>query len=275
MQARIICRPFVSFILVLFLCPNVFTQSDDDSYKAERSQAVALFRENKHLEAVPLFEDLAKRNPEDAGVLEGLGACLIDKSATIADQDFAAKERVRARTLLLKAQQLGDNSNLVQTLLQVTPENGVVTYGDSVPERRCVPGKQHLRSVTFLRPSRTTPRYLNSSLRIIPRLFLSGILISQTEEFDLAGEWYERTVKIDPNRETAYRYHADMLTKNGDAEGARTKAIQAVVAEPYNPITWRGLQQWAKANRVGSRSNAHQCTRWAFVNGRWANQFHC
>jgi hypothetical protein len=42
----------------------------------------------------------------------------------------------------------------------------------------------------------------------------------------------------------------DMLTKNGEMDKARTKAIQAVVAEPYNPITWRGLQTWANANKV-------------------------
>jgi hypothetical protein len=41
-----------------------------------------------------------------------------------------------------------------------------------------------------------------------------------------------------------------MLTKNGDLNKARTKAIQAVVAEPYNPITWRGLQQWATAAKL-------------------------
>ena len=36
-------------------------------------------------------------------------------------------------------------------------------------------------------------------------------------------------------------------------EKARTKAIQAVVAEPYNPITWRALDYWAKGNHLQLR----------------------
>jgi hypothetical protein len=56
--------------------------------------------------------------------------------------------------------------------------------------------------------------------------------------------------RSDPNYETPYRYYADMLTKSGDMEGARVKAIQSVVAEPYNPVTWRALEQWANSNHV-------------------------
>ena len=41
-----------------------------------------------------------------------------------------------------------------------------------------------------------------------------------------------------------------MLLKNGEIEKSRTTFIQAVVAEPYNPITWRALQAWAAANKL-------------------------
>src|SRR6266404_6707627 len=41
-----------------------------------------------------------------------------------------------------------------------------------------------------------------------------------------------------------------MLIKNGEMEKARTRAIQAVVAAPYNGVTWRGLQAWAQVNHV-------------------------
>jgi hypothetical protein len=42
-------------------------------------------------------------------------------------------------------------------------------------------------------------------------------------------------------------------TSKADMEGARTKAIQAVVAKPYNPVTWRYLEQWANMNYVKFR----------------------
>jgi len=57
-------------------------------------------------------------------------------------------------------------------------------------------------------------------------------------------------IAIDPNVETAYRYEADMLIKNGEMEKARTRSIQAVVANPYTGATWRALQAWANANKV-------------------------
>ena len=41
-----------------------------------------------------------------------------------------------------------------------------------------------------------------------------------------------------------------MLLKNGEIEKSRMRFIQGVVAEPYNPITWRALQGWATTNKV-------------------------
>jgi hypothetical protein len=41
-----------------------------------------------------------------------------------------------------------------------------------------------------------------------------------------------------------------MLVKQDDLAGARTLSIEAVVAEPYNAITWRGLIAWANASHV-------------------------
>jgi len=65
-----------------------------------------------------------------------------------------------------------------------------------------------------------------------------------------AGEWYQKAIDLNPNKETAHRYYADMLLKNGEIEKSRTRFIQGVVAEPYNPITWRALQAWATTNKL-------------------------
>jgi len=250
-QARNICRLFCLFILLSLLIPNLSAQTaNDDSYKTERHQAIQLYNENKHLEALPLFEDLAKRNPEDVDVLVGLGACLIDKSATMEDQDAAAQERVRARTALLKAQQLGNNSTLVQNLLQVTPENGVVTYQSSAAGEALRLGEAAFARRDFDEAIKNYSKVLELDPKNYSAALFVGDSYFAAKKFDQAGQWYEKAVAIDPNRETAYRYHADMLTKNGDMAGARKKAIQAVVAEPYNPITWRGLQEWATVNKL-------------------------
>ena len=65
-----------------------------------------------------------------------------------------------------------------------------------------------------------------------------------------AGEWFARAIQIDPNQETAYRYWGDTLLQLRRMREARDKYIQGVVADPYKPTTWGGLNQWVKANGV-------------------------
>lgn len=242
------------FLLIVFLVSSctlgLAQDSPDDSYKSDRHRAIELYNADKCVEALPLFEDLAKRNQQDSGVLVGLAACLINESATRDDQDTAAKERIRARGLLLKAQQLGNNSTLVQNLLQTIPENGVVSYEAGAAGQAMRAGEAAFARHDF---DEAIKNY-SKVLELQPTNYSAALFIGDSyfadKKFEPAKEWYEKAAKIDPNRETAYRYEADMLTRNGEMESARKLAIEAVVAEPYNAITWRGLQEWARANKV-------------------------
>src|SRR5947209_14674257 len=84
-------------ICLLSSCMLAQTGSDQ-SYADERQKAVALFNEHKELKALPLFEELAAKDPKDADVQMGLGACLVSHSATVTDPEASAKELVRARS---------------------------------------------------------------------------------------------------------------------------------------------------------------------------------
>ena len=94
-------------VLLCFLFPAGAQDDSDAAYKAERDKAIGLFNEQKFLEALPLFEELATKNPQDDKALLGLGACLVEHSATVTDADAAGKERARALQILLKARELG------------------------------------------------------------------------------------------------------------------------------------------------------------------------
>jgi hypothetical protein len=103
----------------------------NDACAAERAKAAALAKEQSWLEALPLFEDLAKKNPNDAGVLEGLAQCLIAHSATLPDENEAGKDRLRARGLLESAQKLGDHSQMLENLLdtlKALPPKGEMVF---------------------------------------------------------------------------------------------------------------------------------------------------
>jgi len=236
-------------ICLLSSCMLAQTGSDQ-SYADERQKAVALFNEHKELKALPLFEELAAKDPKDADVQMGLGACLVSHSATVTDPEASAKELVRAREVLLKAQELGNHSTLLQNLLQLLPADGKLRYSGG-------PEDQAMRAGEAAFARRDFPEAIKSyskALELNPKNYSAALFVGDSyfaaNDFTNAAVWYQRAIEVDPNQETAYRYYADMLTKSGEMEKSRKMAIQAVIAEPYNPITWRGLQQWAHTNHV-------------------------
>ena len=250
---RHIRRNAIDLLMVLTLALSVSfaqTNSYEQSYKAERQRAIELFNQNKYLEALPLFEDLIKQNPQDAEAHLALGTCLLSHSATLDNDDAAIKERLRAREMLLKAKELGNNSTLLQNLLQLIPEDGRLAYGKTPVDLAMQKGEAAFARNDYAEAI----QYYSKALELDPANYSAALFVGDSyfgaKDWAKAGEWYGKAIQINRNAETAYRYYADMLTKNGEMEKARMLAIQAVVAEPYNPITWRGLDQWAKSNRL-------------------------
>jgi tetratricopeptide (TPR) repeat protein len=229
------------------------TTSGDD-YATERAKAVLLAKEQRWLDGLPLFEDLYGKNPKDIFVLEGLAQSLLAHSVTVSDSQGAGKDRIRAKSLLEAAQQLGDRSQLSQNLLDTMkplPASGEITYADNADVQAALKaGEAAFAKHDFDEAIKNYSR----ALELDPKSYAAALFIGDSyfaeKMFPPAGEWYDRAAKIDPNRETAYRYHEDMLTKQGDFVGARTLGIEAVVAEPYNAIPWRGLVAWGNANHL-------------------------
>jgi tetratricopeptide (TPR) repeat protein len=68
--------------------------------------------------------------------------------------------------------------------------------------------------------------------------------------YDKAGEWFAKAIKIDADKETAYRYWGDSLMAEGKMMEARSKFIEAYIVQPYTKTSGFALQNWAKANKV-------------------------
>src|SRR6266850_2103249 len=115
--------------------PTQAQASGESDYKAKRNKAIELFKQDKHLEALPFFEDLAQQNAKDDFVLLGLATCLVSHAATIEDEAAAAKERIRARELLLNAKELGNDSSLLHNLLEMLPPDGAIPYANTPAEQ--------------------------------------------------------------------------------------------------------------------------------------------
>ncbi|HWW14916.1 MAG TPA: tetratricopeptide repeat protein [Candidatus Dormibacteraeota bacterium] len=213
----------------------------------ERKHAFEVYKDGKMVAAMPLFEKLAANYPTDGVVWECWGVSTVGYSQTLDDPDLRKKARARARTILLKAKDLGDNSNLVQTLLGMIPEDGGNVTFSSRQEVNDV--MQHAEA-DFGRGDldKAVDGYIQASL-LDPNLYeaplFTGDVFYKQHKPGSAGEWFKRAIQIDPNRETAYRYWGDALVSLGDMQTAREKFIQAVIADPYGKNSWMGLNQWA------------------------------
>ena len=229
--------------------PSTPTAPIDDP---ERKHALDVYKDGKMVEAMPLLEKLAAKYPKDSVVWECWGVSALGYAQTLDDPELRKKGRARSRTILLKAKDLGDNSNLLQTLLGMLPEDGGnVTFS---PREEVNKVMQHAEA-DFARGDldKAIEGYIQASL-LDPNLYeaalFTGDAFFKQHKPGSAGEWFKRAIQINPDRETAYRYWGDTLVSIGDMQSARENFIQSVIAEPYGRNSWMGLNQWAGRAKV-------------------------
>jgi len=254
-------RPYgrTSVFLILFLSLTVsllaMAQANPDaSTQAERQKAEALFAQDKRLEALPLLEDLLKKNPRDDELLVELAAALVDHALILSDPDAAGRERFRARDLVQQAWELGNTSPLAENLRQLLgelPANGAIKFSDNpAVDKIMLEGETAFSRRDF---DQALKAY-GKALKLEPTNYSATLFIANSYDrenhVDRAAEWYQKAIKLNPNIETAYRYYADMLAREGDMAKARTMLILAAVAEPYNKIVWREIRAWAIINNT-------------------------
>jgi tetratricopeptide (TPR) repeat protein len=90
--------------------------------------------------------------------------------------------------------------------------------------------------------------------RLDPKIYeaalFSGDMYLRKNEFPNAEIWYQKAIAIDPNRETAYRYSATPLMKQGKTALARDRYIEAYISEPYSRFAMNGILQWGQATNT-------------------------
>ena len=226
----------------------------DTSVQSKRQVAIAYFKAGKRLEALPLLEVLAQKDPKDSEVLVALAASLVEHAATLTDAQAAAKERFRAKGLLQDAWGLGNFSPLAENLRQLLgelPANGAIKFSDNPAVEQAM----NTGEAAFARRDFDDAlKHYTQALELEPTNYTATLFTANTydkkNDFAKAGDWYERAMRLNPNIETAYRYYADMLAKQGDMVKSRSMLIRAAVAEPYNKMVWREIRAWATINHT-------------------------
>jgi len=234
----------VGILLLLLLASVISAAAQDD---AERQRAFQLFKDAKNVEALPLFEQLALKYPEDPLVIENLGMLVFTQSAYLKTPEERKTARKRGRTLLVQAQKLGANSALLTTLIAgIAPDGG--DDGSFSPKKE-VDEAMHEGEAAFAKGD--FPKAIEMYQRALlldPNLYeaalFTGDVYFKSADQIKAGEWFARAVKINPERETAFRYWGDSLMKQGKVTEAGEKFVEAYIAEPYSRLARAGFVNW-------------------------------
>jgi len=235
----------LKILCTLLLAVTVVTAQDD----AERQRAFALYKDGKYVEALPLFEQLALKYPEDPAVIENYGMLVFTQSAYLKTPEQRKAARKNGRALLVEAQKLGSNNTMLNALIsQIPPDGG---EDGSFSTKKEVDEAMHEGEAAFAKGefSKALESY-QRALLLDPTLYEAAVYIGdvyfKTADQEKAGEWFGRATKINPDRETAYRYWGDALIKQGKVTEAGAKFIEAYIAEPYNRMARAGFVSWGE-----------------------------
>lgn len=248
-------------LAVIALAPNVAGQTQDP---AERQHAIDVYESQNMIAAFPLLEKVALVYPNDPVVLSRLGFALYANS--IEEKDAAKRQamRDRARTILLKSQSIGDDSNLTKMILSAlsgpdgtqVPFSNIKTAETAIREGEAAftRGEMDKAIAAYKRALDADPNLYEAALYVGDAEFKTAMLSdnpkNRNEHLNAAGVWFAKAIALNPNRETAYRYWGDALDGQQKVEEARDKFIEAIIAEPYSRTPYVGLTQWAQRHNA-------------------------
>ena len=255
-------RMFAGLLSSALFCFTLSAQTQQPP-PPEWKRAVEFYEAQNFVAALPLLEKVAAVAPENPTVLSRLGFALYAVAATEKDLELRKKMLDRSRTVLLKSQSLGDDSNLTKIVL-----DGLSGGGEAIPFSQVKAAETAIREgeAAFVRGDMDAAiKAYKRALEIDPKLYDAALYAGDSEfkkayaskdtefrkeHFEQAGIWFAKAIAINPDRETAYRYWGDALHYEGKTDEARNKFVDAIVAEPYSRKAYVGLTQWAERNKI-------------------------
>jgi tetratricopeptide (TPR) repeat protein len=238
----------MGFCLCLAIaCPVWAGQAQDN----EAAKANELYQAGKRPDALPLYENLVKRHPNEMLYWERLADCLGAEAVQLSDPAQVKALRTRERDAAKKALALGDKAEFVRSMANLDPDaplySGIVSPGKAL----LVEAEAAYSAGDF----QTAMTKYEAAAAADPQLYEAPLFAGDTayvqKDLPTAAQWFARAIAVNPNRETAYRYWGDAIFKLGnDPATAKEKFIDAIVAEPYSKFAWQGLEQWANLEKA-------------------------
>jgi tetratricopeptide (TPR) repeat protein len=231
-------------LAVLCMAKAGWAQNDE----AERANA--LYQAGKRPEALPLYEDLTRANPNEQLYFERLADCLGAEAVQLSDPAQIKAIRIRERDAAKRAVELGDTAEFVRSMSTLDPDkplySGIVSPGKALLEE----AEKAYTAGDFPAAMAKYEAAAEADGKLYEAPLFAGDTAYVQKDLTTATQWFARAIAIDPDRETAYRYWGDAIMKLGnDPAAAKEKFIDAIVAEPYSKFAWQGIKQWAQIEK--------------------------
>ena len=231
----------------LFICMAALVFVAAAAQQDEAARANALYNAGKRPDALPLYEDLVKAHPNEWLYAERLADCLGAKAAQSDDPAEVKAIRTRERDAAKRAIDLGDPNYFVQLIAKIDPDGPVKIAATSPGGNLLQEGEKAFTAGDYRAAYAKYTLAADADPKLYVAPLFAGDAAYQLRDLKTATRWFSQAAAVDPNRETAYRYWGDALLKIGnDPAAAKPRFIDAIVAEPYNQLSWKGLQQWAQ-----------------------------
>jgi tetratricopeptide (TPR) repeat protein len=232
-------------LVLLMACASQPQDRTPLSWDATRMRADAYYNQGQILDALPLYEELQRKEPKNPYYASRLAWCLLVEFESLPTGKERAAGVARAKAAAERAQALGDNSDLTRTVLER------VNNPDALQNRKNA--KLQAAEALFARGDMDGALAAYQDIAAEdPKSYAAHLFAGDVyfvkRNYTQAGEWFAKAIALSPNTETAYRYWGDALAASGHSEEALSKFIDAIVAEPYDRKPWIGLSQWAKKN---------------------------
>ena len=252
-------KPLVPWLALLFFflplaLVSPATQAQTTESTSELKRRVSdLMEQTKYTEALPLLEKLATLDPKDGETQFYLGFALLGQANNTKDGAMRKTLRVRARNSFIKAKQLGFNEPRLDALIMSLPEDGsdAPSYSSNVKADALMQeGEAFFSQGKADEALKKYQQALELDSKLYHAALYSGDIYLQKQDFTQAEYWYQKAIAIDPTKETAYRYSATPLMKQGKTDAARDRYVEAFITEPYNRFAAAGLIQWGRATKT-------------------------
>jgi tetratricopeptide (TPR) repeat protein len=237
---------------VAVICVGAALSAAAAGQENKAAKANTIWETGNRLDALPFYEELAKEFPNEWLYSERLAVALEVKAEDTGDRAEQRALLVRVRQEAIQAVKDGDPNYYAQLMANIDVEAAMQQKGPMTPARKMfAEGEKAFGTGDYAKALDGYRQALELDPTFYEAALYAGDAAYSNKDLKTAAVWFARAIAIDANRETAYRYWGDAILKYGsDPEAAKDKFIDAILADPYNKLSWQGITNWARVRKA-------------------------